>query len=79
MIRTQIQLDPAQAAALRQLAAAQHRSMAAVIRQAIDRFIEDAGREARRRRAMSVVGAFSGGPGKFSENHDDLLADEYLS
>ena len=59
MIRTQIQLPEEQVALLKKMAAAQHESMAEIIRQAIDFFAkakQGEEEEKRRKRAMAAAG-----------------------
>lgn len=79
MVRTQIQLSERQAAKLKRLAAERDVSMAALIREAVDRtFGEEDELEARWRRALSAVGRFRGGGGNVAEDHDRYLEEAYL-
>jgi hypothetical protein len=82
MERTQISLEPEQAARLRRLANERGVSMAHLIREAVDA-VYGAGapdsREARWARAMSAVGCGSSGLGDVSENHDFYLDEIYGS
>jgi hypothetical protein len=77
MIRTQISMTEEQAAALRRLAALRERSQAALLRDALDRLIEE--EEAGRRvgRARAVFGAFDSGHRDTSVRHDDVLDEAY--
>ena len=61
MLRTQIQLTPDQARRLRTLARQQDVSVARLIRQSVDRLLDDTARRpaARYERAAKLVGAFS--------------------
>ena len=80
MVRTQIQLSEDQVVALKRIAAAQHKSMAAVIRQAVDFFAksgETADREKPRARARSAAGRFKSGMHDLAKNHDDYLAETF--
>lgn len=80
MIRTQIQLTESQVQALRKLAASRRVSVARLIRQAIDSMIEStpqADLEARRKRALDIVGRFGSGKHDISAKHDDYLLDAY--
>jgi hypothetical protein len=78
MIRTQIQLTDDQMAKLRRLAMLRGVSMAALVREGVERVLEDDGAEATRRRALSVVGAFRGGAGeKVSDEHDRHLGEAF--
>jgi hypothetical protein len=78
MIRTQISLTERQMDRLRRAASARGVSIAAVIREAVDRSVPDeaADRLARQHRAFGLAGAFSSGHGDTSERHDDVLAEE---
>lgn len=80
MVRTQIQLTEAQAAALKQMAASANVSMAEIIRRSIDQAIgarQFMTAEDRRKRALSIIGAFSSGQKDIAQNHDDHLAEAY--
>lgn len=82
MERTQVSLEPEQAARLRRLAAERGVSMARLIREAVDAaYGADApdSREARWARAMSAVGCASSGLGDVSVNHDAYLDEIYGS
>ena len=74
MIRMQIQLTEDQAAALRRSANARRMSMAAVVREAVDR--ELAGETSRQiawERALAVVGKYRSGTTKTSVDHDSAF------
>lgn len=78
MERTQISLTSAQAGELRRLARKRGTSMAALIREAVDRMYgAGADEDARWRRALESVGGFRSDRSDVSERHDDLLADAY--
>ena len=80
MIRTQIQLTEHQAEVLRRLAHERRVSMAALIREAVDRLIDrEDDRDERWRRALSVVGKYrdKAGATDLGVNHDKYLADAY--
>ena len=78
MERTQISLTSSQARELRRLARKRETSMAALIRDAVERtYALDAGVEARWERALAAVGGFRSGRSDLSERHDDLLFDAY--
>jgi Arc/MetJ-type ribon-helix-helix transcriptional regulator len=80
MVRTQVQLREEQVQVLKDLAAERGASMAELIRQAVDLWIETEGavtREERKRRALAAVGQFRSGLGDLSENHDKYLAEAY--
>jgi hypothetical protein len=81
MIRTQIQLTPEQAAALRAMSAQRHLSVAELIRISVDSFVAreaGAGVERKRARAASVVGRFVSRAGNVSVEHDRYLAEAFL-
>ena len=80
MIRTQIQLSEKQVKALRTLAARKKVSVAELIRQAVDEQLRAAATsdpEARKRRALAVVGRFHSGHSDLSTAHDRYLAEAY--
>ncbi len=78
MIRTQIQLTERQVAALKHVARDRRVSMAAVIRDAVDRVVEETDRRATVERAIAAIGGFAGGAGDIARDHDRYLdlADE---
>jgi predicted transcriptional regulator len=73
VIRTQISMTPAQAEALRRLAAARRRSQAALLRDALDSLLDADERTTRVARARRPVGAFASGQRATSEHHDEVL------
>lgn len=78
MVRTQIQLTEIQARRLKQLAAAQGRSMADLIRTMVDALLAQPDahdHEARRVRALRAAGRFRSGVRDLSSQHDRHLAD----
>lgn len=80
MVRTQIQMTEEQVEELKRIAAAEHRSMADLIRQAVDIFIATragADIEERRSRTIAVAGRFHSKTGDLSEAHDKYLAGAY--
>lgn len=79
MVRTQIQLTEAQAEGLRRVAARRGVSMAALIREGVDRTLEQEDRAALWERAFAVIGKYTDKDGAtdVSERHDDYLADAY--
>ncbi len=78
MVRTQIQLTEQQARALRELAAEKGVSMAELIRQAVERVIEENERDEKWRRALSAMGQYRSGLTDVAENHDKYLDEDYL-
>jgi predicted transcriptional regulator len=81
VIRTQIQLTEEQDQRLRQLAAKRRCSLAEVIRQALDQYVEQIrGREddvGRKHRALAAIGKYSGGQADVSREHDEYLAEAF--
>jgi predicted DNA-binding protein len=81
MIRTQIQLTEEQAQALRRLSADTGRSLADLVRQAVDLYLRTRklpNLDAVRERARQAAGKFSSGSGEGSVEHDRLLDEIYL-
>ena len=88
MVPTQIQLTESQVRILERIAAEKELSVVELIHQSIDDLIQhtegsdsagplDAEREERRRRALSIIGAFSSEEDDLAENHDQYLAIAY--
>jgi hypothetical protein len=80
MIRTQIQLTEQQSREIKSIAEREKTSMADLIRRAVDDWLarySDAAREARKKRALEVVGRYRSGLSDISENHDHYLAEAY--
>ncbi len=77
MIRTQIQLTDVQARRLKRLAQQRKISMAAVVREAVDRLTGDDDYEERRRTAISSFGRFSSGQPDIASDHDRYLDEAY--
>jgi hypothetical protein len=79
MVRTQIQLTETQVRRLKRIARERHVSMASLIRESIDRYVGDSGKDSpARERALAIIGKFSSGDTDFAERHDEYLADSYL-
>ncbi len=78
MIRTQIQLDEEKAEALKRLAAQRGVSVAALIRDGIDRVLADDERARLHERALEVAGKFRSGVSDLSENHDKYFVEAVL-
>jgi Arc/MetJ-type ribon-helix-helix transcriptional regulator len=80
MYRTQVQLTESQIRALKDMASAQNRSMAELIRQAVDILLRSSGeidQEERKRRAIAAAGRFHSGHGDLSTEHDRYLSEAY--
>jgi hypothetical protein len=77
MVRMQIQLTEEQARAVRRLARERGVSIAAVIRDAVERSLSEGPRSRHDawERALQVVGAFKSGGGSVAEQHDDWFAE----
>jgi hypothetical protein len=81
MVRTQILLTEEQAHELRKLAAAEHRSMADLVRDGVDAMLEaHAGgrRDHAKARALAAVGRFRSGVPDLGTRHDDHLAETWM-
>jgi len=78
VVRTQIQLTDAQMSTVRRTAAERGVSVAAVIRDLVDRGLR-ADEEARWARALAVVGKFRSGTSTTSVDHDAVLDEIYGS
>jgi 16S rRNA U516 pseudouridylate synthase RsuA-like enzyme len=79
MIRTQIQLTEEQARELKRIAAERGISVAALIREAVEKAVAVDDGPARRRRALAAVGRFGSGRKDVSAEHDRYLADDFVS
>lgn len=80
MERKQIQLTRQQATAVRKEAARRKTSDAAIVREAIDLWLQGRGHERSAkpiRRAMTVVGQFRSGRKNVSREHDRELSDVF--
>ena len=77
MIRTQVQVTERQARELKRIADARGVSISAVVRDAVDRIIDERGRDAAWRRALAAVGSVRGGGGNVAEEHDRYAAEAY--
>ena len=76
-MRTQIRLSEEAAAAVKRLARERSRSMASVIRAAVDQYLERESSETldeRWRRSLAAVGGFHSGVASLSAAHDDEFA-----
>jgi hypothetical protein len=80
MYRTQIQLTESQMNGLKDLASTQKKSVAELIRQAVDVLLRSSGAindEERRRRAIAATGRFRSGRHDLSTDHDRYLNEAY--
>ena len=79
MIRMQIQLSEEQAAALRQRANARRVSIAAVVREAVDRELAtEPDHQIAWARALAAVGRYRGDAANVAVEHDTYLNEAYL-
>lgn len=78
MVRTQMQLTDEQARALKEIAAQRGVSMAELIRESVDRIIQEADRKEKWNRASAIVGRYHSGLTDISAEHDKYLAEDYL-
>jgi hypothetical protein len=80
MIRTQIQLTEKQAETLKEIAAAEDRSMADVIRESVELYAASRGvrnREEEKADALAVVGKFRSGKKDLGLRHDGYLGEDF--
>jgi hypothetical protein len=80
MVRTQVQLTEEQALYVRRTAAERGVSVAAVIRESIERCAHQGPRpndKELRRRARLAAGCLRGGPKDIATNHDEYAAEAY--
>jgi hypothetical protein len=81
MLRTQVQFTPVQARRLRAIARRQGISVAELVRQAVDRTLQDESQKpvARYKAAAGLIGAFADREGAkdLSRRHDDHLREAY--
>ncbi|MDP2934937.1 MAG: CopG family transcriptional regulator [Dehalococcoidia bacterium] len=78
MVRTQIQLTEEQAKALKEIAAQRGVSTAQMIRESVERIIEERDRKEKWRKALAIMGRYRSGLSDVSANHDKYLAEDYL-
>jgi hypothetical protein len=77
MIRTQIQITPEQARALKRLAAREGKSVAELVRISLDSMLRAGGikdLDGLRRKAIAAAGKLNG-PETLAANHNDFLAE----
>ena len=82
MVRTQIQLTEDQALILKKMAAKQRKSMAELIRRAIDQMVDSSTQgvtKACREKARAVSGKFRSGIHDLSTDHDRYLSEDFGS
>lgn len=82
MVRTQIQLTEKESAALKAAAQRSGLSVAELIRQSVDRFLDEINRSvpqsAGRLSALEIVGKFHSGLSDVSARFDDYLVEAYM-
>lgn len=77
MIRTQVSLSEEQAERLRAQAAARGVSQAALLRQALDAYLDDSLLSRKLQRARAPVGAYRSGFRSTAERHDAALDEAF--
>lgn len=77
MMRMQIQLTEDQASALRRMSSATGRSMASLIREAVDQMAFRGVEDLAWKRALGAVGCAASGRSDLSAEHDRHLAEAY--
>ncbi len=76
MVRMVIQLTEEQRQGLKELSAQRGVSMAEVVRQAVERILDEDERKEKWRRASALVGKFPSGLTDIAEEHDKYLGEE---
>ena len=82
MIRTQIQITETQMRTLKSLSVIRGVSMAELIRNSIDEFVQNVGivdDAEQRRRALQASGQFSSGHSDIAASHDEYLEEAFSS
>lgn len=82
MVRTQIQLTEQQAQVLKEIAYAQHISMAELVRRQVDTLIkghELYGRDKLVEQAKEACGKYGSGRSDISEEHDSYLSGDFFT
>ncbi len=77
MIRTPVQLTEYQAHELKELSRQQGVSMAELIRQAVERLIDQSKSEEAWRRASALVGRYESDLSDIAVRHDEYLAEDF--
>jgi Ribbon-helix-helix protein, copG family len=80
MFRTQIQLTPEQARALKRLASREGKSVAELIRLSVDAMLRSGGvidPDLQRQKAIAAAGKLHGGPDDLSVEHDRYLSESF--
>ena len=77
MVRTQIQFTEQEHRRLRRLAAERHISIAALVRELVERNLSHGEAERRRQRALSAIGRFHSGKQDVSREHDRYLDEAF--
>jgi len=76
MVRTQVQLTEDQVQKLKKIAARERKSVAELVRQAVDQWLvlaEPLSVEERKQRALSIAGKHRSGISDLGKNHDKYL------
>ena len=79
MVRTQISITEEQAERLRHLAATRNVSQSYLVRQAVEALLDRDELEQRLKRARRPLGAYRSGGSDAAVQHDEVLADTFLS
>jgi Arc/MetJ-type ribon-helix-helix transcriptional regulator len=78
MVRTQIQLTEKQAEGLKRLAAERGVSMAELVRQSVQRLLEEREQDEKWQRLWTIVGKYRSNATDVAVNHDRYLYDEHV-
>ena len=80
MIRVQIQLDETTYALAKQRASAENKSLAAVVREALDQYLTPSAKQPTGLEGFTFIGSGqseAGSPLPLSERHDEALAEDF--
>ena len=80
MVRTQIQIDETTYALAKQRACAENKSLAAVVRDALDQYLTPSPNQSTGLKGFTFIGSGQSGTGTphpLSERHDEALAEDF--
>jgi len=77
MLRTQVQFEKETYRTLKKIATDSRRSISDLVRQSVDRYLQENERRAAWKRSLNSVGRFHSGHKDISVRHDQYLGDEW--